>query len=103
MYLRSAPLQNTPLVPRRITARTSSSRAQRSAARRKSCAVVTSSELNRAERAIVMIATAPARSTVMKLISADPRQQLAVGFGEHAAPEPRIDHDRPGELGRALG
>ena len=47
MYFRSAPLQKTPPSPRSTTARTLSSRAHRSPARRRSCAVSTSSELNR--------------------------------------------------------
>jgi hypothetical protein len=59
MYFRSAPLQNTPPAPRKITARTPRSRASCSPARRRSCAVSTSSELNRARRSMVKMPTAP--------------------------------------------
>ena len=60
MYLRSAPLQKTPSTPESTTTRTSSLRASARPARRRSCAVRTSSELKRSARSIVMYPTASA-------------------------------------------
>src|ERR1041385_2321739 len=87
MYLRSAPLQNAFPVPRMTTKRIASSRAIWRPAFRKSCAVATSSELNRAGRSMVMIPTAPSR--VMRMWS-----MLALRRGVRRLPHPL---DRPGE------
>src|SRR5436190_13095523 len=102
MYFRSAPLQNAPPAPRSTTARTSSSRAIWSPARRRSCAVVTSSELKRAVRSIVITPTGPSRSMRMWAMapspSTNPRQQLAVRLGQEPPAEARVDQDRSGRV-----
>src|SRR5512134_663567 len=105
MYLRSAPLQNTPSTPESTTTRTLSSRASISPAWRRSCAVCTSSELNRSGRSIVMYPTASSTRVRMwttagdcdgmcvDLRSADAWQEFAFGFRHQATPESGVEDD----------
>src|SRR5487761_1898166 len=98
MYLRSAPLQKMPLVPRTITQRTSAARASCNPAFRKSRAVSTSMELNRSGRSMTRVPTGPSRSIWMcsmamaALPSADARQQLTLVLREQALAEPGVQH-----------
>src|SRR4051794_13460240 len=106
MYLRSAPLQNAPETPRSTTTRTRSSRASSSPAWRRSCAVSTSSELNRFGRSSVSVATPPSTHTftwspTVPPLSADPRHRVAVRLGQEPLAEAGLEHDAPGVLGAA--
>src|SRR3954454_15200356 len=117
MYFRSAPLQQTPRRPCSTTTRICPSRAHCRPARRRSCAVATSSELKRSARSMVMTPTAPARSTWMcvmptpdlrrvrlepdRLWSTYAWQQFALGLGDNPTAETGVEHDHAAMVGGA--
>src|SRR5678816_3876040 len=106
MYLRSAPLQKMPAVPRRTTTRTAGSRASCRPALRRSRAVDGSSELKRFGRSMVSVPTP--RSTAVRMWlspltrpSADPRHRIALRLGKEPLAQPGVEDDPAPLLGDA--
>jgi hypothetical protein len=87
LYCRSAPLHNTPPVPRGATQRTTLSRAIARAAWRRTRAVLPSSALPRSRRAMVMTSTTPpSRAVCMCSIALCLNKALPVVLGWASPP-----------------